>query len=139
MSPLAARIDVFPDLREEDRRWMPAPATLDMPRQTLGAEAVDHQPSTSPDNVALRRTIFFTCAFLLSGLAFLTPARVYAEDGFTGLETLALVLFALLIFPISAWFVSATAGVILMQTRGGADEMEFRPVARRPKVRTALL
>lgn len=139
MSPLAARIDVFPDLREEDRRWMPAPATLDMPRQTLGAEAVDHQPSTSPDNVALRRTIFFACAFLLSGLAFLTPARVYAEDGFTGLETLALVLFALLIFPISAWFVSATAGVILMQTRGGADEMEFRPVARRPKVRTALL
>ncbi len=139
MSNLAAKADAYSVPRDEARRWMPAQAGLDMPRQSFADPGAETTPSTSPDNIVLRRTIFFTAALMLSGLAFMTPARLYSEDGFTGLEVLALSLFAALIFPISCWFVSAMAGIILLLTKGGADEMEFRPVARRPKVRTALL
>jgi membrane glycosyltransferase len=122
-----------------DRVWLPASAPLAMPRQAIDAPSAEARPSTAPTNIALRRTILFTAALTLSFLAFLTPAKIYAEDGFSGLEVLALTLFSALIFPISCWFCSAVAGFVLLQLRDGTDELQFRPTVRRPQVRTALL
>lgn len=141
MSNLARRVDGldYAEPRIEPRVWLPAEAPLAMPRQAIDAPAAEHRPSTQPANIALRRAIIFGGAFLLSFLAFLTPARIYAEDGFSGLEVLALSLFCALIFPISCWFCSALAGFILQQVRDGTDELQFRPAVRRPTVRTALL
>ncbi|HEX5377235.1 MAG TPA: glucans biosynthesis glucosyltransferase MdoH [Phenylobacterium sp.] len=141
MSNLARRIedDGYSTPRSQDRVWLPAAAPLAMPRQAIDAPASEARPSTNPANIGLRRTALFSAALVLSFLAFLTPAKIYAEDGFSGLEVLALTLFGALIFPISCWFCSAVAGFLLLQARDGTDELQFRPTVRRPQVRTALL
>jgi membrane glycosyltransferase len=141
MSNLAMRVeeDGYSQPSAHDRVWLPASAPLAMPRQAIDAAAATTKPSTAPANIALRRTALFSAALTLSFLAFLTPARIYAEDGFSGLEVLALTLFSALIFPISCWFCSAVAGFALLQLRDGVDELQFRPTVRRPTVRTALL
>jgi len=69
MSNLARRIDVDGySAPSHDRVWLPAEAPLAMPRQAIYAPAVDARPSTSPGDIALRRTILFSAAFALSFL-----------------------------------------------------------------------
>ena len=131
--------EAFGQAEAESRTWMPGPAPLDMPRQSFETPLGDFRPSTSPGNIALRRTVIFASTLILAFLAFLTPAKIYAEDGFCTLEILALVLFGALTIPISCWFCSALAGFILQRIRGTHDDLDFRPVARRPQTRTALL
>jgi len=124
---------------QADHVWMPPAAPLAMPRQSLEDAGSDHKPATSPGNIVLRRAAILVATLALAFLAFLTPARIYAEDGFSGLEILALSLFSILIIPMSCWFCSSVAGYLRLQGRARGDELQFRGVARRPKVRTALL
>ena len=132
-------IEIFGEPQVQERVWLPAEAPLAMPRQPIDAEAPQTAPGTGPANIALRRGTILAAAALLSALAFAIPARIYAEDGFSPLEIAALALFACLIFPIATWFCSAAAGFVVLQTRLGADELQFRPAVRRPQVKTALL
>jgi len=120
------------------RVWLPAEAPLDMPRHGLAEDGAP-PPVPRPRGLALRRTVMLTATLGLSLLAFLTPARVYAEDGFTALEIIALCLFSALIIPLSGWFCSAFAGLVLQIVRGDRDHFEFPEHPRRPLVRTALL
>ncbi|MCA3734654.1 MAG: glucans biosynthesis glucosyltransferase MdoH [Phenylobacterium sp.] len=120
------------------RVWLPAEAPLDMPRHGLAEDGAP-PPVPRPRGLALRRTVMLTATLGLSLLAFLTPARVYAEDGFTALEIIALCLFSALIIPLSGWFCSAFAGLVLQIARGDRDHFEFPEHPRRPLVRTALL
>ena len=141
MSNLAVRIDPNGgsppqfDLRE----WLPSPAPLAMPRQTIAARSVQSRPSTSPTRIGSRRALVLLCSLALASLAFLTPARIYAEDGFSGLELLALTLFGALTLPISCWFVSAAVGFVLNLSREGGDDLGFSATPRKPTSRTALL
>lgn len=120
------------------RAWLPAEAPLDMPRHGL-AEDGTPPPVPGPQGLALRRSVMLVATLVLSLLAFLTPARVYAEDGFTALEIIALCLFSALIVPLSGWFCNAFAGLVLQVVRGDRDHFEFPERPRRPQVRTALL
>jgi membrane glycosyltransferase len=120
------------------RAWLPSEAPLDMPRHGL-AEDGTPPPVPGPQGLALRRSVMLVATLVLSLLAFLTPARVYAEDGFTALEIIALCLFSALIIPLSGWFCNAFAGLILQVIRGDRDHFEFPERPRRPQVRTALL
>ncbi|MCA6298796.1 MAG: glucans biosynthesis glucosyltransferase MdoH [Phenylobacterium sp.] len=120
------------------RAWLPAEAPLDMPRHGL-AEDGTPPPVPGPQGLALRRSVMLVATLVLSLLAFLTPARVYAEDGFTALEIIALCLFSALIVPLSGWFCNAFAGLVLQVVRGDRDHFEFPERPGRPQVRTALL
>lgn len=123
----------------DERVWLPSAAPMDMPRQAIDAPASSTQPASAPTRIVARRATVFAAALSLSSTAFAVPATIYAQDGFTGLEVVALSLFAALIVPISIWFCSAIAGFAVLQSRSGADELSFRPTVRLPKARTALL
>jgi membrane glycosyltransferase len=75
------------------RSWLPDEAPLDMPRQGLADVGAPPPIQTAP-GLGLRRTVMLLATLSLALFAFLTPARVYAEDGFTALEILALCLFS---------------------------------------------
>ncbi|MFM8820466.1 MAG: glucans biosynthesis glucosyltransferase MdoH [Phenylobacterium sp.] len=120
------------------RTWLPDEAPLDMPRQGLADDGTPPPAPAAPD-LGLRRAAMLVATLTLAVLAFLTPARVYAEEGFTALEIVALCLFAALIIPLSGWFCSALAGLVLQVLRGDRDHFDFPDRPRRPKVRTALL
>lgn len=120
------------------RAWLPAEAPLDMPRHGL-AEDGTPPPVPGPRGLVLRRAVMLSATLLLALFAFLTPARIYAEDGFTALEIIALCLFSALIIPLSGWFCSAFAGLVLQLVRGDRDAFDFPERPRRPQVRTALL
>ncbi|MFN7304231.1 MAG: hypothetical protein ACK5SU_06085 [Phenylobacterium sp.] len=120
------------------RTWLPEEAPLDMPRQGLADVGAPPPIQTAP-GLGLRRTVMLLATLSLALFAFLTPARVYAEDGFTALEILALCLFSALIIPLSGWFCSAFAGLVLQMVRGDRDHFDFPDRPRRTKVRTALL
>lgn len=120
------------------REWLPVEVPLDMPRQGL-AEDGSPPPAPAPAGLWGRRAVMLSATLLLSLLAFLTPARVYSEEGFTALEIIALCLFSALIIPLSGWFCSALAGLILQVACGDHDDFDFPERPRRPRVRTALL
>ena len=120
------------------RAWLPKDSRLEMPRQGL-AETGTPPPVPVPPGLALRRLVMLVATLSLSVLAFLTPARIYAEEGFTALEIIALCLFSALIIPLSGWFCSALAGLVLQAARGDRDLFDFPARPRRPSVRTALL
>ena len=120
------------------RSWLPDEAPLDMPRQGLADGGAPPPIQTAP-GLGLRRAVMLLATLSLALFAFLTPARVYAEDGFTALEILALCLFSALIIPLSGWFCSAFAGLVLQMVRGDRDHFDFPDRPRRSKVRTALL
>ena len=120
------------------RAWLPEEAPLDMPRQGL-AEDGTPPPVPGPGGLVLRRLAMLSATLTLAFLAFLTPARIYAEEGFTALEIIALCLFSALIIPLSGWFCSAFAGLVLQLVRGDRDAFDFPERPRRPQVRTALL
>jgi len=120
------------------RAWLPDEFPLKMPRQGL-AEAGTPPPVPAPRGLVLRRLVMLAATLSLAILAFLTPARIYAEEGFTALEIIALCLFSALIIPLSGWFCSALAGLVLQATRGDRDLFDFPERPRRPSVRTALL
>ena len=123
---------------ETVRAWLPEDSRLEMPRQGL-AETGTPPPVPVPPGLALRRLVMLVATLSLSVLAFLTPARIYAEEGFTALEIIALCLFSALIIPLSGWFCSALAGLVLQAARGDRDLFDFPARPRRPSVRTALL
>ena len=120
------------------RTWLPEEAPLDMPRHGL-AEDGTPPPVPGPQGLLLRRIAMLSATLALAFLAFLTPARIYAEEGFTALEIIALCLFSALIIPLSGWFCSAFAGLVLQLVRGDRDAFDFPERPRRPQVRTALL
>lgn len=120
------------------RAWLPEERPMAMPRHGL-AETGAPPKVPGPRGLALRRLAMLAATLTLSLLAFLTPARIYAEEGFTALEIIALCLFAALIIPLSGWFCSAFAGLVLQVVRGDRDAFEFPERPRRPTVRTALL
>ena len=122
-----------------DRIWMPDAAPLPMPRQSFAAPIAGRRPTTSPVRIGLRRALVFGATLTLAFLAFLAPARIYAQDGFSSLEILALTLFGALTLPISCWFCSAVAGSVLLQTQGEDDDLNFRHDPGRPSTRIALL
>ena len=106
------------------RAWLPDESPLEMPRQGL-AEAGTPPPVPAPRGLAFRRLVMLAATLSLAILAFLTPARIYAEEGFTALEIIALCLFSALIIPLSGWFCSALAGLVLQATRGDRDLFDF--------------
>ena len=120
------------------RAWLPQEAPLDMPRQGLAEEGAP-PPVPGPSGLVLRRVVMLAATLALALFAFLTPARIYAEDGFTALEIIALCLFSALIIPLSGWFCSAFSGLVLQLVRGDRDVFDFPDRPRRPQVRTALL
>ncbi len=119
--------------------WLPNPSPLDMPRQAIKARAAITRPSTSPANIVLRRMIVATTTLVLAALAFVVPVRIYAENGFSGLEVVALSLFGTLTLPISCWFASATIGFLLSLKADSGDDLGFMSHPLRPTTRTALL
>ncbi|MFZ5669183.1 MAG: glucans biosynthesis glucosyltransferase MdoH [Pseudomonadota bacterium] len=123
------------------REHLPAPAPLDMPRQTLGRDGAmaDRRPSTAPADIGRRRAILFGLALALTGLASWAPLGLYLKDGLLPLEAAGLALFEVLIFSISCWFVSAAIGLTVLLRRGDRDELGFAARPPRPTVRTALL
>jgi membrane glycosyltransferase len=120
------------------RAWLPEEAPLAMPRQGLAEEGAP-PPVPGPRGLVLRRAAMLAATLALALFAFLTPARIYAEDGFTALEIIALCLFSALIIPLSGWFCSAFSGLVLQLVRGDRDVFDFPDRPRRPQVRTALL
>ncbi|MFN3859092.1 MAG: glucans biosynthesis glucosyltransferase MdoH [Caulobacter sp.] len=121
--------------------WLPPENGLAMPRQSIGADAprkAAASPVTSPADIAWRRTRLFGAALLLTFLVALTPFQLYARDGFTPLEVVALVLFGTLVSAVSLWFCSAVAGYVRL-LKGKADELDMALIAPTPRVRTAML
>ena len=141
ISNLAARAELNTGSTPEfgQGEWLPTSASLAVPRQAVAGRAARSRPSTSPIHIASRRALVLICSVVLAGLAFTTPARIYAEDGFSGLELLALTLFGALTLPISCWFVSAVIGFVLNLRRQGGDDLGFSATPRKPTSRTALL
>ncbi len=128
------------DLSFISRPWTPPESPLAMPRQSLTEAPADvARPSTSPASVSLRRAALFLATFALAGVATWTPWRLYAVDGFTPLEGMALGLFAILILAISCWFCSALAGFVVLAKGGDRSAPHFARTPERPRVRTALL
>jgi membrane glycosyltransferase len=120
--------------------WLPPEQPLEMPRQSLGADApaLAAVPATSPANIGLRRFALFSASWLLTFVIALTPFQLYSRDGFTLLEGFALGLFVVLVGAVSTWFCSAIAGFITLK-RGKEDVFDFPAIAPAPRVRTALL
>jgi membrane glycosyltransferase len=135
---------------EGDREVLPRPAALAMPRQRLisiktpsfGARtpaASDTVPVTSPADIRRRRIIFFGSTFALTALALLTPTLIFLHEGFEPIELVALVLLTVLLFAISAWFVNAVAGLIVLTTGRGRDPVCQNGPTPAPRARTAVL
>lgn len=121
---------------------LPEEAPLEMPRQSVGADAAPvqaAQPVTSPAEIARRRWILAGSTFGIAGLAAITPLILYARDGFQPLEILAFALFAVLITSIACWFSNAAAGLYVMLTNSEQDDLDFAPHPAMPTTRTALM
>ncbi len=141
--------DAQVDPRDE-RAVLPRPAHLAMPRQPLAATRADQwalrmpsagdvTPETSPGDIARRRTVFFGASLLLTAVALIAPLVLYARDGFTALEGVAMALLAVLLLAISAWFVNAVVGLCVLITGKGGDTVRMAQETPAPMGRTALL
>jgi membrane glycosyltransferase len=116
---------------------LPPTASLAMPTQRAS------QPAQEPrwfeyTPMWMRRTALFTATFVLTIAAFMAPFDLFAGEGFTWIEIVALVLFGPLFIGISCWFCSALAGFFLLGTRRG-DFFKVEDIPGVSNQRTALL
>ncbi len=141
---------IRPFFDETAREVLPRPAALAMPRQRLTAvrtqgfgartpDAADVTPETSPVDIARRRVIFFGSTLALTALAISTPAYIFIHDGFMPIEMVALTLLGVLLLAISAWFVNAAVGLVVLTTGKGRDPVCLDGPTPLPHARTALL
>lgn len=147
-SGLAVRLTQPDDpIRADEREVLPRPAPLAMPRQTLIGEgapvitpaAEDFTPVTSPAHIARRRFIFFGSALAITAAALTTPVILFMQDGFQPLQCLAIALLGVLLLAISAWFVNAVVGFVVLTTGRGRDPIAMSRTTPSAQARTALL
>jgi len=148
-SGLAVRLTQPDDaIRPDEREALPRPAHLAMPRQPLVADqakraripvASSRTPVTSPADIKTRRTIYFGSTLALTAVALITPFIFYFQDGLAPLPVLGVVLLGTLLLAISAWFVNAVVGLIVLLSGKGRDPIQMSDATPQAQARTALL
>ncbi|MBL8550680.1 MAG: glucans biosynthesis glucosyltransferase MdoH [Hyphomonadaceae bacterium] len=138
---LAPLGDTLPYDRTHAPGLLPADAPLGMPRQPVSADARPYRMRYGPrvgPSMAIRRTIVFGAAILVTIAAFSAPLDLFRGDGFSPLELTGLALFCPLFIGISLWFCNAVVGFILVAS-GARDDIGDLAGCAPNRSRTALL
>jgi membrane glycosyltransferase len=146
-SGLAVRLAQPDDaIRADEREALPRAAALAMPRQRLSRSAAgastdarDFVPQTSPADIARRRFIFFGSTLALTALALSLPVITLLQGGAMPLQIVGVALLGVLLLAITAWFVNAVAGLIVLTTGKARDTVRMARDLPAAQARTALL